>query len=71
MWPGTRSDGTSKPGSQADRRSDEQIALELRVALRTVRFHRTQIGQKLGISGTAAMTKYAVAHGLVREGPSI
>jgi DNA-binding NarL/FixJ family response regulator len=55
----------------ASGRSDEQIALELRVALRTVRFHRRQIGQKLGISGTAALTKYAVAHGLVREGPAI
>jgi DNA-binding NarL/FixJ family response regulator len=52
-------------------RSDEQIATELKIALRTVRFHRAQIGRKLGVSGTAMLTKYAVAHGLVSPVPGV
>ncbi len=43
-------------------KSDEDIAAAIDVTVRTIRFHRTQIARKLGISGTAALTKYAVAH---------
>lgn len=49
----------------ASGRSIGEIAAALNIAVRTVRFHRAEIERKLGISGTAAMTKYALTHGIV------
>jgi DNA-binding NarL/FixJ family response regulator len=45
-------------------RSDKEIARELNISVRTVRFHRTAVAHKLGISGAAALTRYAIVHGL-------
>jgi DNA-binding NarL/FixJ family response regulator len=42
------------------------IAASLDITERTVRFHRSEIARKLGISGTPALTQYAVVHGIVR-----
>ena len=44
--------------------SNDEIAVALGIASRTVKFHRAQIEKKLGLSGTAALTRYAIGHGL-------
>jgi len=51
----------------ASGRSNTEIAAALGVSVRTVRFHRAEITQKLGISGTTALTKYAMTHGMVQS----
>ena len=43
-------------------RSNKEIGATLKITARTVRFHRSGIEQKLGISGTAALTRYAMSH---------
>jgi len=50
----------------ASGQSDEEIARQLSITARTVRFHRVQIARKLGVAGPAELTKTAVAYGLVR-----
>jgi DNA-binding NarL/FixJ family response regulator len=47
--------------------TNDEIAASLGITVRTVRFHRSEIARKLGISGTPALTQYAVAHGIVRR----
>ena len=44
--------------------SNDEIASALNITLRTVRFHRREIEHKLAISGTAALTRYAMMHGI-------
>ena len=51
----------------AEGRTNDEIASSLGVTLRTVRFHRSEIVRKLGISGTPALTQYAIVHGIVRH----
>ena len=46
-------------------KSNKEIADILALKAGTVSFHRTAIGRKLGISTTAALTHYAIEHGLV------
>jgi len=46
--------------------TNDDIAGALDITERTVRFHRSEIARKLGISGTPALTQYAVIHGIVR-----
>jgi DNA-binding NarL/FixJ family response regulator len=46
--------------------SNQEIATTLGITVRTVRFHRAEIARKLGISGTPALTKYALIHGIIR-----
>jgi DNA-binding NarL/FixJ family response regulator len=46
--------------------TNDDIAATLDITERTVRFHRSEIARKLGISGTPALTQYAVVHGIVR-----
>jgi len=46
--------------------TNDDIAASLDITERTVRFHRSEIARKLGISGTPALTQYAVVHGIVR-----
>jgi DNA-binding NarL/FixJ family response regulator len=48
-------------------RSHAEIASALDITARTVRFHRAEITRKLGISGTAALTRYAIEHGMIRR----
>lgn len=51
----------------AEGHSNKEIAAKLGVSPRTVEFHRSNIGQSLGLSTTADLVKYAVRHGLVSE----
>jgi DNA-binding NarL/FixJ family response regulator len=41
------------------------IAAALRISTKTVEFHKARIGNKLGIRGTAGLTKYAIDEGLL------
>lgn len=46
----------------------KQIASELGISLKTVESHKACISRQLGLRSTAALTRYAVEHGLVRPG---
>ena len=46
--------------------TNDDIAASLGITVRTVRFHRSEIERKLGISGTPALTQYAIVHGIIR-----
>lgn len=48
----------------ADGKSMREIALELRISVKTVETHRRQIIEKLGIRTLARLTKYAILEGL-------
>lgn len=41
----------------------KRIAAELGISLKTVEFHKTCISRQLGLKSTAALTRYAIAHG--------
>lgn len=43
---------------------DKQSGSELGCVTRTIRRHRRDLEEKLGVKGTAALTKYAVSHGI-------
>jgi DNA-binding NarL/FixJ family response regulator len=43
----------------------KEIASDLGISLKTVEFHKACISRSLGVRTTAAMTRYAVAHGLM------
>jgi DNA-binding NarL/FixJ family response regulator len=45
----------------------KQIASELGISLKTVESHKACISRQLGLRSTAALTRYAVEHGLVRS----
>jgi DNA-binding CsgD family transcriptional regulator len=45
----------------ADYKTNKQIADELHISTRTVEIHRTHICQKLGLHGTHALMKFALA----------
>jgi DNA-binding NarL/FixJ family response regulator len=49
----------------AEGRSLKEIASILCLSVKTVEFHKSRIAKQLGIRTTAALTKYAVSHGLV------
>ena len=42
----------------------KEIAGDLGIALKTVEFHKARISQQLGLRSRAAMTRYALEHGL-------
>lgn len=48
----------------AEGRSVREIAGQLNLSLKTVGTHRGHIMEKLGLSGVAGLTKYAIRHGL-------
>lgn len=48
----------------AEGRSNRQIAALLGISVRTVESHRERLHQKLGLRGAAALTRFALAHGL-------
>lgn len=50
----------------AQGRSNREVALELDISVRTVETHRKNIKQKLGISSTAGLTRYALEHGVLQ-----
>lgn len=49
----------------------KQIASELGISIKTVEFHRACIARQLGLKSTAALTRYAIDHGLVAAGSGV
>lgn len=45
--------------------SCKQIAAELGISVKTIEFHKASISRQLGLKSTAALTRWAIAHGLV------
>jgi DNA-binding NarL/FixJ family response regulator len=45
-------------------RSNKEIGARFSISVRTVESHREALMRKLGIRGTAALTRFAIAHGL-------
>jgi two-component system, NarL family, nitrate/nitrite response regulator NarL len=50
-------------------RSNKEIAAQFSISVRTVESHRETLMRKLGIRGTAALTRFAIAHGLPGQEP--
>jgi len=50
----------------AQGKSNRQVAQNLDISVRTVETHRKNIKQKLGISSTAGLTRYAMEHGVLQ-----
>ncbi len=48
----------------AEGKSSKEIARDLHISLNTVTTHRQHIAEKLGISGTAELTRYALREGI-------
>ncbi len=46
---------------------NKEIARELDISVRTVEAHRLKIKQKLGISNSAGLIRYALDHGIIRR----
>jgi FixJ family two-component response regulator len=44
--------------------TSKEIATDLGIMLRTVHTHRENLAKKLGTSSVAAMTRYALQHGI-------
>jgi DNA-binding NarL/FixJ family response regulator len=49
----------------AEGRSLREIANQLQITYRTVRFHKVRISEELGISSNSDLVKYAMKHGLI------
>jgi DNA-binding NarL/FixJ family response regulator len=49
----------------AEGRSMKEIAYILRIAHRTVRFHKSQIVEELGITTNSELVQYAIKHGMI------
>ena len=45
-------------------KTGKEIAAKLGITLRTARFHREKLAQKLGSSSAAWLTRYAIEHGI-------
>ena len=48
----------------AEGKASNEIAAEMHISIKTVETHRRNIVQKLGLHGTAELTKYAIREGL-------
>ncbi len=49
----------------AEGRTEKEIAFLLNISIKTVGFHRENLKRKLGLRGTAELTRYAVEQGLI------
>ncbi len=49
----------------AEGRTAKEIATLLRISVKTVEFHKARIMEQLALHSTAALTRYAVQHGIV------
>lgn len=49
----------------AEGRSAKEIASILKISVKTVEFHKSQIMEHVGLRTTAELTKYAISHGIV------
>ncbi|MBZ5496135.1 MAG: response regulator transcription factor [Acidobacteriia bacterium] len=47
--------------------ANKEIAEIMKISIKTVEFHKSAIMQKLGLHGTAELTKYALKHGIAGE----
>lgn len=54
----------------AEGKTNKHVARELDISIRTVETHRRNIKQKLDISSTAGLTRYAIEYGLIKPGTS-
>ena len=52
----------------AEGKTSSETAQQLHISIKTVETHRRNIAQKLGLHGTAELTKYAVREGLTSLG---
>jgi two-component system NarL family response regulator len=52
----------------AEGKTSAEAASEMHISIKTVETHRRNIGQKLGLHGTAELTKYAIREGLTSLG---
>ncbi|MHA6323866.1 response regulator transcription factor [Roseivivax sp. CAU 1753] len=50
----------------AQGKTNKDVAAALDISIRTVETHRKNIKRKLGISSTAGLTRYAMAHGVLQ-----
>ena len=48
----------------AEGKTSSETAKQMHISIKTVETHRRNIAQKLGLHGTAELTKYAVREGL-------
>jgi len=53
----------------AEGKPNKQTASELSISIKTVEKHRGKLMEKLGIQGTAGLTRYAITVGLVPCSP--
>lgn len=51
----------------AEGRTLKEIAAILSISVKTVEFHKSRISKELGVQGTAELTRYALAHGLIEK----
>jgi len=49
----------------AEGRATKEIATILNISTKTVTFHKSNVMRRLGIRGTAELTKYALEHGII------
>lgn len=47
-------------------RANKEIADRLRISVKTVEFHKTNLMARLGLRTTADLVKYALRHGLTK-----
>lgn len=47
-------------------RANKEIAHRLRISVKTVEFHKTNLMARLGLRTTADLVKYALRHGLTK-----
>jgi DNA-binding NarL/FixJ family response regulator len=52
----------------ASGQSPAQIAQTLDISVHTVRRHLANVSEKIGVKGMNALTRYAIRHGLARDG---
>ena len=50
----------------AQGKSNKEVAIALDISVRTVETHRKNLKNKLGISSTAGLTRYAIEHGVLQ-----
>jgi len=51
----------------AEGHANKQVASTLSISVKTVGKHRQQVMNKLGIHGTAGLTRYAMVHGIIES----
>jgi len=55
----------------AEGKANKVAAAELCISIKTVEKHRSKLTEKLGIDGTAGLTRYAIAAGIIQCYPIV